>query len=315
MRDFVAVVLQLVPCLGDRTRIAGGLILFACMATVDAAESFCPTGSSPDPAVIWCDSFETDELGSGGTIGEKYFEFDSDNGEFARSTADHIHGSYALQARYQTGEIDAGHLILNFGRNPLGSQVQGQRDFREIYWRVYVKLASGFVGHPAKYSRATIFANSNWAQAMIAHIWTDNNEARLSMDPASGINAQGNLATTEWNDFPNLRWLGLRQGTTPIDPGRWYCLESRVRLNTAGASDGVFQFWIDNNLEASRTDLNWVGPWAQYGINAVMLETYWNTASTRDQDRYFDAFVVSTKRVGCLGAKPNPPTNLQVQPQ
>lgn len=301
---------------GCRSAVSYLLLLLGCTTSTYAAESFCPRGSAPDPAVIWCDSFENEDLGPGGTVGEKYYEFDNDGGEFARTTADHAHGGYALRARYQSGEIDAGHLILNFGRNPLGSQAQSQRDFQEIYWRVYVKLASGFVGHPSKYTRATIFANSNWAQAMIAHIWTDNNEPRLSMDPASGINALGSLATTQWNDFPNLRWLGLRQGTTTIDPGRWYCLESRVRLNTSGASDGVFQFWIDGNLEASRTDLNWVGTWNQYGINALMLETYWNNTSSRDQDRYFDAFVVSTKRVGCLdSSRPNPPTNLQVQPQ
>lgn len=310
MLDFVS------PFLQRLTGIALGSIALAILATPShAIETICPRGTAPDPAVIWCDSFETNELGPNGTVGEKYYEFDSDNGEFARTTADRIHGSYALRARYQSGEIDAGHLILNFGRNPLGSQARSQQDFREIYWRVYVKLAPGFVGHPEKYSRATIFANSNWAQAMIAHIWAEgDSNAYLGLDPATGIDSQGNLVTTQWNDFPNLRWLGLRAGVTRIDPGRWYCLESRVRLNTSGSSDGVFQFWIDGNLEASRTDLNWVGTWAQYGINALMLETYWNTGSTRDQDRYFDAFVVSTKRIGCLDSnRPNPPTNLQIQ--
>lgn len=299
-----------------KTPLAAISVLFAIYVHAShAAEVFCPTGSAPDPAVIWCDSFETDELGPGETVGEKYYEFDDDNGEFARTTADRAHGDYSLRARYQTGEIDAGHLILNFGRNPLGSQTQNQRDFREVYWRVYVKLAPGFVGHPDKYSRATIFANTNWAQAMIAHIWAEGNDsAYLALDPATGIDAQGNLVTTQWNDFPNLRWLGLRVGTTQMDAGRWYCLESRVRLNATGVGDGVFQFWIDGNLEAERTDLNWVGPWNQYGINALMLETYWNNTSPRDQDRYFDAFVVSTKRIGCLGSSiPSPPTNLQVR--
>lgn len=291
---------------------AGWLLLLGTSGLTSAAEPFCPKGPSPDPAVIWCDSFENEDLGTGGTIGEKYHEFD----RFTRVSTDQTHGSYSLRARYQAGAIDAGHLMLNFGRNPLGSQTQTARDFREIYWRVYVKLGSGFVGHPSKYTRATIFANPNWAQAMIAHVWTDNNQELLNMDPATGVNASGNLVTTQWNDFPNLRWLGLRWGTTRIDPGRWYCLESHVRLNTAGSSDGVFEFWIDSNLQASRADLNWVGTWNNYGINAVMLETYWNQTSTREQDRYFDAFVVSTKRIGCFDSvRPNPPTNLQVQPQ
>ena len=304
------------PRLGSSARAALGVSLLAISSVATAAESFCPRGASPDPAVIWCDSFENEDLGPNGTILEKYYDVNSNGGELARTTAENLHGSYALRARYQAGEIDAGYLFFNFGRSPLPSQVRPTSDFREIYWRVYVKLDEGFVGHPAKYTRATSFATSNRAQAMIAHVWTDNNDARLNMDPVSGIDAQGNLATTQWNDFPNLRWLGLRWGTTTIDAGRWYCVEAHVRLNTAGSSDGVFEFWIDDNLQARRADLNWVGTWNQYGINSIMLETYWNGGSSRDQERYFDAFVVSTKRIGCVNStRPNPPTNLSIQPQ
>jgi hypothetical protein len=280
-----------------------------------AAEPFCPKGSSPSPNVIWCDSFEDEDLAPNGTVGGNYFEFDTDNGDHARINTEHVDGQYALRARWQAGEVDAGHFVRNFGRNPIGSQSHTQQDFGEIYWRFYFKLQDGFTGFPDKYTRATIFAGSNWQQAMIAHVWADSNAKQfLLMDPASGINSQGQLATTGWNDFANLTWLGAKRGTTALQPGRWYCLESHVRLNTAGQADGVFEFWLDGNLEASRRDLDWVKNWTGYGINSVFISHYWNNGSPTTQERYLDALVISTQRIGCLNStRPLPPTNLQVQ--
>ncbi|MBT8405076.1 MAG: hypothetical protein KJP18_14530, partial [Gemmatimonadetes bacterium] len=81
--------------------------------------------------------------------------------------------------------------------------------------------------------------------------------------------------------------------------GSWYCVEARVRLNDAGQTNGVFQLWIDDVLEAERTGLNWVGAYSAYGLNAVYLENYWNSGSPVAQERYLDNFVVSTQRIGC----------------
>lgn len=172
-----------------------------------------------------------------------------------------------MRAVFQRGEV--GSFKITFGRNPVNSQSHSNTDFREVYWRQYLKMQDGWTGNPGKLSRATILAAPNWSQAMIAHIWGGTSDY-LVMDPASGINAAGKLATTAYNDFANLNWLGSRRGVTPIfsiaQSGTWYCVETHVKLNTPGSSDGVFEFWIDNNLEASRRDLNWVSTWQAYGI-------------------------------------------------
>jgi len=90
---------------------------------------------------------------------------------------------------------------------------------------------------------------------------------------------------------------------TPLfDPGhvgRWYCIEAHAQLNTPGEPDGVFEYWLDGNLEARETGLNWVGPFSPYGINAVFFENYWNGGSPAAQERYFDNIVVGTQRIGC----------------
>lgn len=280
-----------------------------------AAESFCPEGNSPSPNVIWCDSFEDSDLGPNGTVAENYFEFDVDNGDHARGRRESPHGEYSLRVRWQAGEVDAGHFIRNFGRNPIGSQSHQQTDFTEIYWRFYMKLQNGFVGHPDKVTRATIFAGSNWQQAMIAHLWADEGAREyLMLDPTSGINNQGQLVTTEWNDFDNLIWLGGTRGVTPLQPNQWYCVEAHVKLNSPNQQNGIFEYWINDNLEARRANLDWVKTWADYGINSILFSSYWNGSSPRQQERYLDAIVISKARVGCLGStRPNPPSGLLVQ--
>jgi len=169
---------------------------------------------------------------------------------------------------------------------------------------VYMRNQTGWTGSSAKLSRATVFAGSNWSQAMIAHLWSSGNY--LLIDPASGVDDNGNVVTTKYNDFDNLHWLGNKRGVTPIfspqNADRWFCIEAHVRLNDPGQSNGVQEFWIDGNLEARRTGLNFVDTYTDYGINAVFLENYWNAGSTKLQERYFDSFVISTRRIGCLYA-------------
>jgi hypothetical protein len=110
----------------------------------------------------------------------------------------------------------------------------------------------------------------------------------------------------KYNDFDHLHWLGLRNGVTPIfstaESGRWVCVESHVELNTPGASDGVFELWVDGVSEAARNDLDWHGTWNEYGINAVFLENYWNTGSIKRQVRWFDDFIISTAPIGPISA-------------
>lgn len=65
-------------------------------------------------------------------------------------------------------------------------------------------------------------------------------------------------------------------GTTAVfsspNVGTWNCIEAHVKLNDPGLSNGIEEFWIDNHLEASSTNLNYVGSYSAYGINAILLE-------------------------------------------
>jgi hypothetical protein len=123
------------------------------------------------------------------------------------------------------------------------------------------------------------------------------------IDPASGVRPDGTLATTAYNDFPNLRWLGLASSRTPIfdaaHRGDWRCIEAHVALDDPGRGNGVFRLWIDGALEAERIGLEWVGSFEEYGLNALFVENYWDEGSPVTQERYVDNLVVSTERIGC----------------
>ncbi len=278
-----------------------------------AVEPTCPGGSAPDSGVIWCDDFE-----DGTPLGTKYYDYDSNGGEFVPVAGVGFGNSTGLQVVWQTGEEQAGGFKRMFGRNPIRSQSHGTQNFREIYWRQYLKMAPGWSGNPYKLSRATIFASSSWAQAMIAHVWGDGNGDILLIDPASGIDANNNLVTTRYNDFDNLRWLGWSRGTTEVfaaaNADRWYCIESHAKLNTPGLSDGLFELRIDGRVEAAKSGLNWVGSWQDYGINAVAFENFWNRGAPGPRVRFIDNIVISTRPIGCLSASnmPGRPTNLRI---
>jgi hypothetical protein len=255
-------------------------------------------------AWIWCDDFEQDRL-------SQYFEYDSADGRFVRVAGAGVGGSFGMRARWDSvGQVAAGFLHLAIGKTPQAyfkPADAGTAVYRNVYWRIYVRLQPGWRGGGAeKLSRATSFASpSNWGQAMIAHVWSEGEPGAsyLALDPASGTDALGVLQATHYNDFPKLRWLGHTRGTMQLFAdsavGRWYCVEAHARLNEPLQSDGVFELWINGVLDASKTGLDWIGGQRAYGINAVFVENWWNTGAVQPEERYFDNFVVSTQRIGC----------------
>ncbi len=259
-----------------------------------------------DKAVIFYEDF--DRLPDWRT---RFFEYVPEKESFIWTPDTGLPGG-AMRCQFEKGQVSAGGLKELFGKNPFGRGLRRGETFREIYWRVYVKHEPGWEGNPAKLARATCLAGSNWSQGFIAHVWGGKGDA-LCIDPATGIRDNSKV-TTAYNDFPHLKWLGSRQGQTPIfspaESGRWVCIESHVKLNTPGERDGVFDLWIDGRLEAARNDLDWHGSWGDYAINAVFLENYWNQGSAKRQARWFDHFVISTQPIGPITAS-KPPTILR----
>lgn len=276
-----------------------------------------PIESSSD--LIWYDDFDGDSIND---IKNRYFEVWTTN-NFGPVTSDAFGGSgHALRGTFQPGTESAGNIKLRIGRSPVGNKgARLTEDFTDVYWRMYVKHQRGWQGNPLKMSRATTFAKSDWSQAMFAHVWEGSGD-RIKLDPASGVSdngSGGSIATSGYNDFANMTWagpLGVVQSptTSPSYPiyrsdyvGQWVCIETRAKLNTPGKSDAEFTMWINGVESAKAINFTWRGTYTAYGINAIMLENWWNGGkSPQTQWRNFDNFVVSTKPIGLVSTSVNP---------
>jgi hypothetical protein len=285
-------------------------ILFIAVAIVagrmeDHAPRDCFNCKAVAAETIFCDDFE-----DGVPLAEKYFEYDDNNGDFIPIKGAGRDGSTGMRAIWQPGESSAGSLKKSFGRIPGGylnkNNPMPGKNFKEIWWRIDVKTQEGWTGGGAdKLTRATVFADSAWSQGLIAHVWSSGNF--LVLDPASGIDEKGNIKSTRYNDFANLRWLGNKKGTIDLfsdaNAGKWYCVTAHLKVNTPGVPDGVFEFWVDDTLQAGSYNLNWHGVWnakgENYMINAVFFENFWNNGSPKQQERYFDNLLISEKPILC----------------
>ena len=286
------------------TRCSCHLFAVLISTTVHAQTPVVEECARPAAEWIWCDDFEQDRSAF-------YFEVHRAGGSFTRELEAGVSQSAGMRARFATGQVNAGALHLAFGRTPapyFRPVDDGTRDYREIYWRVWVRTDADWEGGGGyKLSRATVFAESSWAQAMIAHVWAGRGGGvrsnYLVLDPATGTDPRGALRTRKFNDFERLRFIGSRRGGTPLfgeaGAGKWHCVEAGVMLNDPGRSNGRFVLWV-NGMEDARLDtVNWLGMYSAFGVNAVFLENYWNGGAPREQSRYFDNLVVSTARIGC----------------
>src|SRR5438034_660625 len=271
-----------------------------------AAGSEC---ANPPPGTIWCDDFEVDRLSS-------YFEHLSPS-SFARTAGVGLDGSSGMKAVYTPGVAQAGDLKVAFGRSPDPAYVTpvdgGTSDYRDIYWRAYLKNQAGWTGGGAgAFTKAMVLASPDWAQAAVGYVVAPGFGDALRLDPVSGTDADGNLLTTGYNDFDHFTWLGNATGATPIfgeaAVGQWYCIEAHMRLNDAGQSNGILEYWINGTLDAQRTGLNFLGSYSAFGINAIFFENYWSATAPQPEERYWDNIVVATQRIGCGPSGPPPPT-------
>jgi hypothetical protein len=267
------------------------------------SEDECENWQSLHPEWIFCDDFESTDpmVGQG-----RYFEYDDDSGEFIVVDGVGFNNGRGMRVLWQAAEAGAGGMKLGFGRNPSSYMDKGIRnteDFRDVYYRFYLKMQDGWQGNPMKLSRATVIAASDWSQAMIAHHWNGGTYT-LAVDPVSCVDPSSQVVCIGYNDYDNMEWLGNQGGITPIfdsdNDDIWHCVEIHVKLNDPGQANGIQECWIDGVLDARGDNLDFVTSYQDYGINAIFIENLWDGGggSPQLQERYIDSFVVSTQPVG-----------------
>jgi hypothetical protein len=273
----------------------------------------CANWQSAHPEWLWCDDFESDS-----SLEQNYFDVERADGRLKVATDAAFGGGASLKGTYIPSDPHAGSIKLSLGATPVAPKRYTDQKFDEVYWRFYMRTSTNWTGNAYKVTRATVFSASNWSQAAIGHLWDDSpSKLGMALDPVSGV-VGSTVVTTKYNDFDNMKWLGKVDGPTqvyaPENRGVWTCVEVHMKLNTPGASDGLLEYWVNDKSEAQAKNLNFRGSYTQYGINAVLMENYRNEPAAQSQDRYFDNFVVSKQRIGCVGSspvRPNPPTNVK----
>lgn len=251
-----------------------------------------------DAATIWHDDFDRKP--------KSYAE----GGTFLDDQVSYGGRGRSLHCLYEQGQRGKGGAKVFFGDAPIyqNKAARNKETFTDIYWRIYVRHQPGWQGSPAKMSRATSMVSGQWAQAMIAHVWS--HQAFLTLDPVRCVKGD-QILTRKYNDWEGMSWLGHTPVSTfPIhateESGYWVLVESRAKLNTPGQNDGLNQLWIDGRLECERRDMNFRDRYTGHGINAVFLEAYWNDGSPVTQSRWYDHFVISTQPIGPVAGPANP---------
>lgn len=251
---------------------------------------------------IFCEDFE--ELGDPADV---FFDFQDGDGAFGPSYDGGASGLGAMRATYREGVEAAGFFSISFGANPINEAGRTgyaeDESFEEIYWRFRVRTQVGWPNAgPHALSRVSAFAQEDWGQAMVAALTSDGDAVNLLGRGQSCVDA-GNVECTGVDDETELQPLGSLQGFTPVFSGerggQWQCVEAHVRLNTPGAADGVFEFWVDDTLEATSSSLDWRGDWSAFGLNLLSIENFWLGGAPADLDRWIDDVVISTEPIGC----------------
>ncbi|HEX2958329.1 MAG TPA: hypothetical protein VHO70_15955 [Chitinispirillaceae bacterium] len=225
------------------------------------------------PEWLWFDDFESSK-----TLKENYQDI-GDAG-LGISTIDAFEGTHSLAQHYDSGQVDAGWII----------RVNNEGFPSHLFMRWYHKFENGFDGLPPKMARMRYRQrNGDWKSTYAVHCWIDNGlvVADVTAKKSSQANNTGYLPIAKSNfSFKN-----------PENIGRWICFEMEVLLNKPGAADGIYRIWADDSLIIERKNVDLRGS-DSTPVNEVMLDCYWNGGSPKAQNRYYDNFIISTKKIG-----------------
>lgn len=101
---------------------------------------------------------------------------------------------------------------------------------------------------------------------------------------------------------------GLVGGALQMQRKRWYCIESEVKLNTPGQSDGEMRIWVDGKLFAEKKGMNICGSFSS-PINRVLFGGWYSNGAAgknpcpnpvRPSVRYIDDVAISTSYIGTI---------------
>lgn len=303
--------------------VAIGLLALAPIAM--AVETFFDSGESgcdgSDANVLFCDDFEHAQDGS--TPGTWWFESDAAGNTRNKGwhgipfwdNCDNTQGGCPIPP---SGRVSCGAGVTPFGNCAATSGTldggeggnysaihafSGHPEVQELYVRYYVKPSSGFLFSGQKvitFNRCCFGGGIFWG-GFGYNIGTSGRNSATSA-----------LAITN-NIGGNSIWNQNQGNDLTITGGNWYFYELRVKLNTVGNADGIFQLW-GNNCGPNGTSCgaapilrtsHSVIPWGKTASNGGIGDVWWENWANNDLGQgslgteLYDQIKVS--RVGPIG--------------
>src|SRR5690606_31669165 len=90
--------------------------------------------------------------------------------------------------------------------------------------------------------------------------------------------------------------------TATLSHGRWYCVETRLALNTPGQRDGVLEGYVDGKKAFGATNLMFRrASESSLKIKSLWFDIYHGgaAASPADNSIFFDSLAAGPDRIGC----------------
>jgi len=264
--------------------------LMIAMATLSPAWAAAPDGQEDicsSPAVIFCDNFENRATGFNDMARPIYKNpgwgqpgLGNEITVINASSGNVYNGTRGVQFYYPASTTETG---LGF------MAIEGWNNETDLYFRYYHKFSA------------------NWRFSDIA---TKGFETLINHSPGQSMYNWWSSGDTEVKHFAQnvgiVYSANVNGGEFRPQLDRWYCWEIRVKYNS-GSSNGILEAWVDGVQRWNYQNVALDSPGTT--MLGFLVSGYWNRPSGGypTMYRWFDNFVVSRQRIGCLSTDTTPP--------
>jgi len=108
----------------------------------------------------------------------------------------------------------------------------------------------------------------------------------MSISVYSNGQLYGNLTRSDGLGGTGDLWHNYQQNVgspVALNPGSWNKIKFRLKLNSLGNSDGIFQLWVNDELKCSYSNMNYRGTYSSYGWNHLMMSMDANPSHPQSQ--------------------------------
>ncbi len=256
------------------------------------------------PAVLFADNFGTGKLRKGWNTNDMV-RARVVAPEAAPAAGGALLTLASLRATIPRGENLGLDLRFDLPRAP------GKPDTSEAYLRYYLRLGPEWAASPdsgklpglaGTYGRAA-WGGRGWhgmegwsARGSFLKTAPVGHPARPYLTLASYV-----YHSKSASGYGEIFAWGGSYGAALVQPGRWYCIEQHIKLNTPGREDGVLRAWVDGQPVFERRDLR-LRDTATIGIENAWMDLYMGGSQTalRDMSIQIGQVVVATQYIGPL---------------